>query len=183
MRRFRSRQPAYGPWSSCTFYYQAPAVPAVGTLNLQTVDSTTSGIPAASDPTLIGTLSGSGDLGGVTVVFTNGSNANALLGYAQTDSDGNFSFTPCGLTAGSAVTINAAASAWTTTSAATPPARPARYVQPLAQTQPAATITELDLVDPTNTSGTPTATDPTVAGEVACDTGAEPCTDRPVRLP
>ena len=167
-------QAAYGPPSSCTFYYQTAAVPAVATLRLQTVDSTTGGIPAASNPTLTGTIGGADDLSGVTVCFTN-SGSGTVLGYAQTDSNGNFTFSPTGLDVTAPVTIAAAACLWDDNVGAYQfGASQAIEFQPLAPTQPPATIESLWLVNPSDTSGSlPVTTDPTVAGQVACDTGVD----------
>ena len=136
-------QTAYGPATSCMFDFQAVILPAVASLSLQTVDATNNGTEEAGNPTLLGTISGTSDLSGVTIEFTN-SATNVVLGFAQTDSSGKFTFSPTSLVPDSTITIVAAACVWDNNSKEyeTGASQSITFL-PLASTQPAATIGNL----------------------------------------
>jgi hypothetical protein len=109
-----------GPWTPFTFTYQAPSVPlpSVSTLELSDITQSPSSANTTSDPTVGGTVSfpapaatgatttaAAPSVAALTVQFEVGS---SVIGSTVTDSQGNFSFTPTGLTDG-AVTIEARA--------------------------------------------------------------------------
>ena len=102
-----ANQAVYGAWSSVAFTYQAPAVASVVQLNLLNVTSTSPN--TTSDPTLVGDLAGPGNTAYATVEFDY--NNGTIEGYATTDADGNFTFTPAGLPNG-AVTVRARVLQW-----------------------------------------------------------------------
>ena len=102
-----ANQAVYGAWSSVAFTYQAPAVASVVQLNLLNVTSTSPN--TTSDPTLVGDLAGPGNTAYATVEFDY--NNGTIEGYATTDADGNFTFTPAGLPNG-AVTVPARVLQW-----------------------------------------------------------------------
>ena len=102
-----TRQQLYGGWVPLSFTYTQPAAssPVVSGLALAASTTDSSGNQQASDPTVIGQVTGVPFAGGAKVEFqVNGT----VVGSTLADSQGSFSYTPSGLAAGS-VSIEARA--------------------------------------------------------------------------
>ncbi|MGH7137142.1 MAG: hypothetical protein ACREHD_15480, partial [Pirellulales bacterium] len=171
----------YGAWTPLTFTYRAtPGTPAtIGSLALANQTGTdANGLPTASDPTLTGTISVGNALSGIPA---GGDAPNAYQtieydvngdgvpdGTTTTDANGNFTFTPQGLAAGT-VTISVRADAWDDQSQSNleGPWQTITFdYEPVAQ-QPI-TVSQFSLANDLGNSTTgPEATDPTVVGQLS----------------
>lgn len=159
----------YGIWTPLTFTYLGTpgTAPTVYGLQLAHQDGASGGVPTASDPTLNGTISAASGNAYQTVEYDiNGD--GVADGTTTTDANGDFTFTPHGLAAGT-LTIAARAKVWDSQSQSNLDGawQSITFVyQPVSQ-QPI-NVAQFALANNLSGSGsTPTATDPTVVGQLA----------------
>ncbi|HWB09894.1 MAG TPA: choice-of-anchor D domain-containing protein [Pirellulales bacterium] len=166
-----------GPWTPFTFTWQPPAASplAVGTLTLANGTTDSSGNLTATDPTVTGQVTGDGDAANQIVQFDTNASSQSPDSYAPnasatTDSAGNFTYTPTGLSAG---TVIIAARVEDTAADGTPIYSPWTSLT-FAMTATGTVVSQLVLANPAVVNGSTNpsiASDPTVTGTVAPASG------------
>jgi hypothetical protein len=169
-----TRQVLIGPWTPFTFTWQPPAASplSIGSLTLANGTTDSSGNLSASDPTVTGQVTGDGDPANQIIQFDTNAGSQSAGSYAPnasttTDSGGNFTYTPTGLSAGP-VTI--AARVEDTAADGTPIYSPWTSLTFTYTPSATTSVSQLVLANPAvvNGSANPSiASDPTVTGMVA----------------